>query len=178
MGADGVGQPHETMTAVEHDIPAVALVFNNQQGAESAQPDRLQQRPLVGTNIATIGGFNFAEIARSMGADATRISELGDLGGLPRRHAGGQGNGAGDHGRPGGAAEQLLHALQQPVRHLERCRHRAHREAVHASATATTVEGRRARSQDWPTSSRPRPPRCELENWDQEVHQVVRARVV
>ena len=73
---------HETMTAVEHDIPVVALVFNNQQwGAEKRNQIDFYNDRFVGTNIGhDLGGFNFAEIARSMGADAMRISDPGDLG--------------------------------------------------------------------------------------------------
>jgi sulfoacetaldehyde acetyltransferase len=89
----------------------------------------------VGTNIGhDLGGFNFAEIARSMGADAMRISDPGDLGAAFR-----------DAMRADKATvieimvdpEELAEpfrrdALQQPVRHLERYRHLSAREAVHA----------------------------------------------
>ena len=127
---------HETMTAVEHDIPVVALVFNNQQwGAEKRNQIDFYNDRFVGTNIGhDLGGFNFAEIARSMGADATRISDPGDLGAAFR-----------DAMRADKATvleimvdpEELAEpfrrdALQQPVRHLERYRHLSAREAVHA----------------------------------------------
>ena len=73
---------HEVMTAVEHDIPAVALVFNNQQwGAEKRNQIDFYEDRFVGTNIGhDLGGFDFAAIARSMGAEGLRITDPGDLG--------------------------------------------------------------------------------------------------
>jgi sulfoacetaldehyde acetyltransferase len=127
---------HEVMTAVEHDIPVVALVFNNQQwGAEKRNQIDFYDDRFVGTNIGhDLGGFNFTEIARSMGAEATRISDPGDLGEAFR-----------DAMRADRATvlevmvdpEELAEpfrrdALQKPVRHLERYRHLSARQAVPA----------------------------------------------
>jgi sulfoacetaldehyde acetyltransferase len=69
------------MTAVEEDLPAVACVFNNQQwGAEKKNQIDFYDDRIVGGNIGReLGGFNFAEIAKSMGANGVRVSAPGDL---------------------------------------------------------------------------------------------------
>ena len=126
---------HEVMTAVEEELPVAALVFNNQQwGAEKRNQVDFYDNRFVGTNIGhDRGGFEFAEIARAMGARGIRITEPGEL--------------ADAYGEAFAAGaptvleimvdpEQLVEpfrrdALQKPVRHLEQYRHlAAEREAV------------------------------------------------
>jgi sulfoacetaldehyde acetyltransferase len=120
---------HEVMTAVEEGLPVAALVFNNQQwGAEKRNQVDFYDNRFVGTNIGhDRGGFDFAGIARAMGARGVRISEPDELA---------------DGYREALAAdeptvleimvdpEQLVEpfrrdALQKPVRHLEQYRHLA-----------------------------------------------------
>ena len=120
---------HEVMTAVEEELPVAALVFNNQQwGAEKRNQVDFYDNRFVGTNIGhDRGGFDFAGIARAMGARGVRISEPDELA---------------DGYREALATdeptvleimvdpEQLVEpfrrdALQKPVRHLEQYRHLA-----------------------------------------------------
>ena len=120
---------HEVMTAVEEGLPVAALVFNNQQwGAEKRNQVDFYDNRFVGTNIGhDRGGFDFAGIARAMGARGVRISEPDELA---------------DGYREALATdeptvleimvdpEQLVEpfrrdALQKPVRHLEQYRHLA-----------------------------------------------------
>ena len=72
---------HETMTAVEEGLDVTAVVFNNQQwGAEKRNQVDFYADRFVGTNIGHArGGFNFTEIARAMGAQATRVTDPNDL---------------------------------------------------------------------------------------------------
>jgi len=72
---------HEVMTAVEEDLPVVACVFNNQQwGAEKKNQIDFYDNRIVGGNIGReLGGFNFAEIARSMGANGIRVTDPREL---------------------------------------------------------------------------------------------------
>jgi sulfoacetaldehyde acetyltransferase len=126
---------HEVMTAVEEELPVAALVFNNQQwGAEKRNQVDFYDNRFVGTNIGhDRGGFEFAEIARAMGARGIRITEPGELADAYRE--------AFAAGEPTVLEimvdpEQLVEpfrrdALQKPVRHLEQYRHlAADREAV------------------------------------------------
>jgi sulfoacetaldehyde acetyltransferase len=118
---------HEVMTAVEEDLPVVALVFNNQQwGAEKRNQVDFYDNRFVGTNIGhELGGFDFAGIARAMGAEGIRIAEPGGLADAYRD--------AFASGRPTVLEimvdpEELVEpfrrdALQKPVRFLERYRH-------------------------------------------------------
>lgn len=66
---------NETMTAVEEGLPVTAIVFNNQQwGAEKRNQIDFYDDRYVGTNIGhTVGGFDFARIAQSMGAEGFRV---------------------------------------------------------------------------------------------------------
>ena len=72
---------HEVMTAVEEDLPVVACVFNNQQwGAEKKNQIDFYDDRFVGANIGReIGGFDFAEIARAMGANGIRVTDPREL---------------------------------------------------------------------------------------------------
>jgi sulfoacetaldehyde acetyltransferase len=126
---------HEVMTAVEEELPVAALVFNNQQwGAEKRNQIDFYDNRFVGTNIGhDRGGFDFAQIARSMGARGIRITEPGELAdGYREAFAAGEPTVLEIMVDP----EQLVEpfrrdALQQPVRHLEQYRHlAADREAV------------------------------------------------
>ena len=129
---------HETMTAVEEDLPVMAVVANNQQwGAEKRNQVDFYDDRYVGVDIGREhGGFNFAEIARAMGAEGIRVEDPGDL-----AEAFAQGLGS-DRATvvevmvdPEELAEPFRRdALQQPVRHLERYSHLAAR----AEALATT----------------------------------------
>ena len=126
---------HEVMTAVEEGLPVAALVFNNQQwGAEKRNQVDFYDNRFVGTNIGhDRGGFEFAEIARAMGARGIRITEPGELADAYREvFAAGEPTVLEIMVDP----EQLVEpfrrdALQKPVRHLEQYRHlAAEREAV------------------------------------------------
>ncbi|MGH3665561.1 MAG: thiamine pyrophosphate-dependent enzyme, partial [Egibacteraceae bacterium] len=120
---------HEVMTAVEEQLPVVAVVFNNQQwGAEKRNQIDFYSDRYVGTDIGhELGGFNFAGIARSMGADGVRVTDPAEL---KSSYAS-----ALDSGRPtvlevmvdpAELAEPFRRdALQLPVRHLDRYRHLA-----------------------------------------------------
>jgi sulfoacetaldehyde acetyltransferase len=130
---------HEVMTAVEEDLPVVALVFNNQQwGAEKRNQIDFYDNRFVGTNIAhELGGFDFAAIAQAMGARGIRINEPADLQQAYRdAFAASEPTVLEIMVDP----EQLVEpfrrdALQQPVRHLEQYRHlAADREAVEVGA--------------------------------------------
>jgi sulfoacetaldehyde acetyltransferase len=72
---------HETMTAVEEGLGVVAVVFNNQQwGAEKRNQIDFYDDRYVGVDIGRqVGGFDFAEIARAMGAVGQRVDEPGQL---------------------------------------------------------------------------------------------------
>lgn len=69
---------HEVSTAVEQQLPTIACVFNNQQwGAEKKNQVDFYNNRFVGSNIQTP---NFAEVARSMGANGIRITNAGEIG--------------------------------------------------------------------------------------------------
>ena len=120
--------PQEMMTAVEEDLPVVAVVFNNQQwGAEKRNQIDFYDDRFVGTNIGhnLDEGFNFSEIAKAMKADGVRVSHPGEL-----KEAF---TGAFSSGRPAVVEimvdpEELAEpfrrdALQLPIRHLDRYAH-------------------------------------------------------
>ena len=126
-GAWAMG-PQEMMTAVEEDLPVVAVVFNNQQwGAEKRNQIDFYDDRFVGTNIGhnLDEGFNFSEIAKAMKADGVRVSHPGEL-----KEAF---TGAFSSGRPAVVEimvdpEELAEpfrrdALQLPIRHLDRYAH-------------------------------------------------------
>ena len=69
----------EVMTAVRHDIPVTAVVFNNRQwGAEKKNQVDFYDRRFVAGELE--GGENYAEIAQSMGAAGVRVDQLDDVG--------------------------------------------------------------------------------------------------
>jgi sulfoacetaldehyde acetyltransferase len=66
------------MTAVQENIPVVAVVFNNMQwGAEKKNQIDYYDDRYVGTNLQNP---DFAEVARAMGADGARIEQPGEVG--------------------------------------------------------------------------------------------------
>lgn len=69
----------EVMTAVRHNIPVTAVVFNNGQwGAEKKnQVDFYGQRFVAGE---LDGGENYSEIAQAMGAEGVRVDSLEAVG--------------------------------------------------------------------------------------------------
>jgi len=68
----------EILTCVRENIPVTAVVFNNRQwGAEKKNQVDFYNRRFVGTDLENP---NFADIARSMGAEGQRIEKLGDVG--------------------------------------------------------------------------------------------------
>ena len=120
----------EMMTAVEEDLPVVAVVFNNRQwGAEKRNQIDFYDDRFVGTNIGhnLEGGFDFAGIARSMRADGVRVTDPGDLkSAFSDAFASGNPTVVEVMVDPEELAEPFRRdALQQPVRHLDRYRHLA-----------------------------------------------------
>lgn len=69
---------HEVSTAVEQNIPVIACVLNNFSWAaeKKNQVDYYNNR-FVGSDI---DGPNFAEVAKSMGADGYTVDNAGDIG--------------------------------------------------------------------------------------------------
>ncbi len=121
---------HEVMTAVEEDLPVVAVVLNNQQwGAEKRNQVDFYADRFVGVDIGRdLGGFDFAAIATAMGADGQRIEKPAELSEAIRS--------ASEAGRPT-VLEVMVDpellaepfrrdALQPPKRFLERYRHLNH----------------------------------------------------
>ena len=69
----------EIMTAVRHDIPVTAVVFNNGQwGAEKKNQVDFYGHRFVAGELDT--GENFAEIAKAMGAEGVRVDKLDNVG--------------------------------------------------------------------------------------------------
>lgn len=69
----------EVMTAVRHDIPITAVVFNNRQwGAEKKNQVDFYGRRFVAGELE--GGENYAQIAQAMGAKGVRVDLLDDVG--------------------------------------------------------------------------------------------------
>lgn len=68
----------EIMTAVRHDIPVTAVVFHNRQwGAEKKNQVDFYNRRFVAGELES---ESFAEIAKSMGAEAIVVDKLEDVG--------------------------------------------------------------------------------------------------
>jgi sulfoacetaldehyde acetyltransferase len=69
---------HEVSTAVEQDLPVVALVFNNHEwGAEKKNQIDFYHDRFVGTNIQ---GPEFAEVAKAMGASGIQVTQADAVG--------------------------------------------------------------------------------------------------
>jgi sulfoacetaldehyde acetyltransferase len=73
----------EIMTAVRHDIPVTAVVFHNRQwGAEKKNQVDFYNRRFVAGELES---ESFAEIAKSMGAEAIVVDKLEDVGAALKR---------------------------------------------------------------------------------------------
>jgi len=73
---------NEVLTAVQEDIPVVAVVMNNNQwGAEKKNQIDYYGNRFLGTNIMPI---NYAAIAKAMGAEMHRIEHFDQIGGAIR----------------------------------------------------------------------------------------------
>jgi len=69
---------NEVLTAVQEQIPVVAVVMNNNQwGAEKKNQIDYYGNRFIGTNIMPI---DYAAIAKSMGADAHRVEHFDQIG--------------------------------------------------------------------------------------------------
>lgn len=69
---------HEVSTAVEHNIPVIACVFNNSAwAAEKKNQVDFYNNRFVGSDI---DGPNFAEVAKSMGALGFTVDKPEDIG--------------------------------------------------------------------------------------------------
>jgi sulfoacetaldehyde acetyltransferase len=137
-GAWGMGL-NEVMTAVEEDLPVTAVVFNNQQwGAEKRNQVDFYEDRYVGVDIGReLGGFQFAEIAKAMGAEGLRVEDPADLGEAFSSSFRSQSPTVVEvMVDPEELAEPFRRdALKQPVRHLERYRHLAAPEEAVAAGS-------------------------------------------
>ena len=113
---------NEVLTCVRENIPAIAVVFNNEQwGAEKKNQVDFYKDRFIGTNLTNP---SFAEISRTMGAEGIKVTkpeEIGDA--LTTLIA---------SGKPGVleiAVSQVLadpfrrDALSAPIRHLDKYKH-------------------------------------------------------
>lgn len=76
-GAWGISL-NDVLTAVQEQIPVVAVVMNNNQwGAEKKNQVDYYGNRFIGTNIMPI---NYAAIAKAMGAETHRIEHYGEIG--------------------------------------------------------------------------------------------------
>ncbi len=114
----------EVMTAVRHDIPVTAVVFNNGQwGAEKKnQVDFYGHRFVAGE---LDGGENYSEIARSMGAEGVRVEKIEDVGSALKAAIDAQMNDGKTTVIEIMVTQELgdpfrKDALSKPVRHLDR----------------------------------------------------------
>lgn len=117
-GAWGMSM-NEILTCVREKIPAIAVVFNNEQwGAEKKNQVDFYSNRFLGTNLINP---DFAEISRTMGAEGIRVSKPEDIGNALKTLI--------ESGRPGVLqidVSQVLadpfrrDALKVPVRHLKK----------------------------------------------------------
>ena len=78
----------EILTCVREELPVTAVVFNNRQwGAEKKNQVDFYGNRFLGVNLDKPTETDFSEIARSMGAQALRIENAGDVGEAWRRPA-------------------------------------------------------------------------------------------
>lgn len=74
----------EIMTSLEENLPVVVVLFNNGVlGAEKANQLTFLGGRYVGVNVGA--AFNYADIAKAMGANAVRIQNIEDVGPAFRR---------------------------------------------------------------------------------------------
>ena len=70
---------NEVMTCVRENIPAIAVVFNNEQwGAEKKNQVDFYKDRFVGTNL--VNNPSFAEISRTMGAEGIKVTNPDEIG--------------------------------------------------------------------------------------------------
>ena len=108
---------NEMLTCVRETIPAIAVVFNNNQwGAEKKNQVDFYDNRFVGTNLENP---SFAEMSRTMGGEGIRVEKAEDIAGALHALV--------SSGRPGVlevCVSQVLadpfrrDALTKPVRHL------------------------------------------------------------
>ena len=107
------------MTCVRENIPAIAVVFNNEQwGAEKKNQVDFYQDRFIGTNLINP---SFAEISRTMGTEGISVTKPEEIGDALNTLV--------QSGKPGVleiAVSQVLadpfrrDALSSPIRHLEK----------------------------------------------------------
>ena len=69
---------NEVLTCVRENIPAIAVVFNNEQwGAEKKNQVDFYKDRFIGTNLTNP---SFAEISRTMGAEGIKVTNPEDIG--------------------------------------------------------------------------------------------------
>lgn len=110
---------NEILTCVRENIPAIAVVFsNNQWGAEKKNQVDFYKNRFIGTNLANP---SFAEIAKTMGAEGIKVTKPEQIGEALNTLV--------QSGRPGVLeieVSQVLadpfrrDALSPPVRHLQK----------------------------------------------------------
>merc|ERR1711981_459235 len=110
---------NEVLTCVRENIPAIAVVFNNEQwGAEKKNQVDFYKDRFIGTNLTNP---SFAEISRTMGAEGIKVTNPEDIGDALNTLV--------QSGKPGVleiAVSQVLadpfrrDALSVPVRHLDK----------------------------------------------------------
>ena len=111
---------NEILTCVRENIPAIAVVFNNNQwGAEKKNQVDFYEDRFIGTNLVT--EQSYAEISKTMGAEGIRVTNPDDIGDALTTLI--------NSGKPGVleiAVSQVLadpfrrDALSKPIRHLEK----------------------------------------------------------
>jgi sulfoacetaldehyde acetyltransferase len=109
---------NEILTCVREDIPAIAVVFNNEQwGAEKKNQVDFYSDRFIGTNLPN--NPSFAEVAKTMGAEGIRVTKPDEIGAALKSLIA--------SGRPGVleiCVSQVLadpfrrDALSKPIRHL------------------------------------------------------------
>ena len=110
---------NEVLTCVRENIPAIAVVFsNNQWGAEKKNQVDFYDDRYVGTNLVNP---SFADISKTMGAEGIKVTKAEDIGEALNTLV--------QSGRPGVLEIQVSQvladpfrrdALSKPIRHLEK----------------------------------------------------------
>ena len=111
---------NEILTCVRENIPAIAVVFNNNQwGAEKKNQVDFYEDRFIGTNLVT--EQSYAEISKTMGAEGIRVTNPDDIGDALTTLIN-----SGKRGVLEIAVSQVLadpfrrDALAKPIRHLEK----------------------------------------------------------
>ena len=110
---------NEMLTCVRENIPAIAVVFNNNQwGAEKKNQVDFYGDRYIGTNLENP---SFAQISKTMGGEGIKVTKADDIGPALQTLV--------QSGRPGVleiVVSQVLadpfrrDALSSPIRHLEK----------------------------------------------------------